>query len=140
MRYARQMLMGKKPPRDDMPCLNCQMYEALKKYDNWISYREAIDIEPGLVAPYINLADLYRRQNRDNEGELALKSALDKYPDLAPIHYSLGLLKVRQGDHEEALEYLEQAARFDGSADIKGFEEYSSDESIEVEFGAETVN
>ena len=77
------------------------------------SYREAIDIEPGLVAPYINLADLYRRQNRDNEGETALKSALEKYPDLAPIHYSLGLLKVRQGDHEEALEYLEKAARYD---------------------------
>ena len=77
------------------------------------SYREAIEIEPGLVAPYINLADLYRRQNRDDEGEKALRSALDKYPDLAAIHYSLGLLKVRQGDHEEALEYLENAAHHD---------------------------
>jgi predicted CXXCH cytochrome family protein len=77
------------------------------------SYREAIEIEPGLVAPYINLADLYRRQNRDNKGEIELKSALEKYPDLAPIHYSLGLLKVRQGDHEEALVYLEKAARYD---------------------------
>ncbi|MEN8227416.1 MAG: tetratricopeptide repeat protein [Bacteroidota bacterium] len=77
------------------------------------SYREAIEIEPGLVAPYINLADLYRRQNRDDEGEKALKSALEKYPDLAAIHYSLGLLKVRQGSHEEALGYLENAARLD---------------------------
>jgi tetratricopeptide (TPR) repeat protein len=77
------------------------------------SYREAIEIEPGLVAPYINLADLYRRQNRDDEGEKALRSALDKYPDLAAIHYSMGLLKVRQGDHEEALEYLENAAHHD---------------------------
>jgi len=77
------------------------------------SYREAIDIEPGLVAPYINLADLYRRQNRDDEGEKVLKSALEKYSDLAAIHYSLGLLKVRQGAHEEALGYLENAARLD---------------------------
>ncbi|MCK5134695.1 MAG: tetratricopeptide repeat protein [Bacteroidales bacterium] len=74
------------------------------------SYREAIEIEPGLVGPYINLADLYRRLNKDDEGEKALKSALKKYPDLAPIHYSLGLLKVRQGDQEEALTYLEKAA------------------------------
>ena len=42
-----------------------------------------------------------------------LKSALDKYPDLAAIHYSLGLLKVRMGEHEEAMVYLENAARYD---------------------------
>ena len=77
------------------------------------SYREAIEIEPGLVAPYINLADLYRRLERDEEGEKALKSALEKYPDLAAIHYSLGLLKVRQGKQEEALVYLENAAKYD---------------------------
>jgi len=77
------------------------------------SYKEAIELEPGLVGPYINLADLYRRQNRDAEGELVLKSALDKYPDLAAIHYSLGLLKVRQGEHEEAISFLKNAANWD---------------------------
>jgi len=46
IRYARQMLMGKKPPRDDMPCLNCQMYEALKRYDNWITTDEIANWHP----------------------------------------------------------------------------------------------
>jgi tetratricopeptide (TPR) repeat protein len=77
------------------------------------SYKEAIELEPGLVGPYINLADLYRRLNRDNEGELVLKSALAKYPDLAAIHYSLGLLKVRQGDNPEAISYLKDAVKYD---------------------------
>ena len=77
------------------------------------SYREAIELEPGLVGPYINLADLYRRLNRDDEGEQVLQSALDKYPDLAAIHYAMGLLKVRQGRQEEALGFLEDAARYD---------------------------
>jgi tetratricopeptide (TPR) repeat protein len=77
------------------------------------SYKEAIELEPGLVGPYINLADLYRRLNRDDEGEMILKSALNKYPDLAAIHYALGLLKVRQGEHEEAMVYLENATRHD---------------------------
>jgi len=77
------------------------------------SYKEAIELEPGLVGPYINLADLYRRQNRDDEGEKILQSALDKYPDLAAINYALGLLKVRQGEHEEAMVYLKNATKYD---------------------------
>jgi len=40
IRYARQMLMGKAPPREDLPCLGCPMYEALKKFDNWITLDE----------------------------------------------------------------------------------------------------
>lgn len=53
MRYARQMLMGKKPPREDMPCLRCQMYEALKRYGNWITRDEIADWRP----PHERLCD-----------------------------------------------------------------------------------
>ncbi len=77
------------------------------------SFKEAIDLEPGLVGPYINLADLYRRMDRDEEGAQVLQSGLDKYPELAALNYSLGLLKVRQGKHEEAMVFLENAAKFD---------------------------
>jgi len=79
------------------------------------SYKEAIELEPGLVGPYINLTDLYRRLNRDDEGEQILRSALEKYPDLAAIHYSLGLLKVRQGENVEAMDYLKNATTHDPS-------------------------
>ena len=77
------------------------------------SYKEAIELEPGLVGPYINLTDLYRRLNRDDDGEQVLLTALERYPELAALNYSMGLLKVRKGDHETALDYLEKAARFD---------------------------
>ena len=79
------------------------------------SYKEAIELEPGLVGPYINLTDLYRRLNRDDEGEQILRNALEKYPDLAAIHYSLGLLKVRQGENEVAMDYLKNATAHDPS-------------------------
>ncbi|TFH27203.1 MAG: tetratricopeptide repeat protein [Bacteroidia bacterium] len=79
------------------------------------SYKEAIELEPGLVGPYINLTDLYRRLNRDDEGEQVLRSALEKYPDLAALNYSLGLLKVRQGENEEAMVYLKNATTSDPS-------------------------
>jgi tetratricopeptide (TPR) repeat protein len=74
------------------------------------SYLEAIEIEPGLVTAYINLADLYRRTKRDNEGEKILETALEKYPELAAVNYSLGLLKIRRGDQEGAMTYLKRAA------------------------------
>jgi predicted CXXCH cytochrome family protein len=79
------------------------------------SYREAISLGPELFTPYINLADLYRRQQRDIEGEKILREALEDHPNMAPIHYALGLLKVREGNHEEALTYLKSAATLEYS-------------------------
>lgn len=73
------------------------------------SYKEAIELEPGLVGPYINLTDLYRREGRDSEGEQVLQQALDKYPKLAALNYAMGLLQVRLGEHEKAMEYLKNA-------------------------------
>ncbi|MCF8225227.1 MAG: tetratricopeptide repeat protein [Bacteroidales bacterium] len=74
------------------------------------SYKEAIELEPGLVTAYINLADLYRRTSRDVEGKRILLDALEIYPDLAPVNYALGLLLIRQGNQDEAMAYLEEAA------------------------------
>jgi tetratricopeptide (TPR) repeat protein len=74
------------------------------------SYKEAIEIEPGLVTAYINLADLYRRTNQDEKGERILFAALEKYPDLAAINYSLGLLKIRMGEQDAAISFIKKAA------------------------------
>ncbi|HDR67876.1 MAG TPA: tetratricopeptide repeat protein [Bacteroidaceae bacterium] len=74
------------------------------------SYKEAIEIEPGLVEPYINLADLYRRLGREDEGKILLENALEIYPNLAPVHYALGLLLVRQGNNDDAMPHIQLAA------------------------------
>jgi len=74
------------------------------------SYKEAIDLEPGLVGPYINLADLYRRENRDDLGEKVLEEALERYPELPAVNFALGLLKVRKNQSGAAMEYLRRAA------------------------------
>ncbi|MEZ5070207.1 MAG: tetratricopeptide repeat protein [Bacteroidales bacterium] len=77
------------------------------------SYLEAIELEPGLVAPYINLADLYRQMGRDGEGAALLENALARYPDMAALHFAMGLLDVRQGRTEKAMSHLETAARLE---------------------------
>ena len=77
------------------------------------SYKKAIEIEPAMMIPYINLADLYRRLNRDEEGEKVLNDALEQHPDLSEVHYALGLLLVRKQQTEEALKHLQEAANLE---------------------------
>ncbi len=72
-------------------------------------YRSAIQIEPMFSPATINLADLFRVQGRDEEGEALLRDALERVPDDADLQHALGLTLVRQKRHEEALERLERA-------------------------------
>jgi MoaA/NifB/PqqE/SkfB family radical SAM enzyme len=37
--YARDMLMGKAPPRDDVPCTSCEMYQSMQKRAEFIPAR-----------------------------------------------------------------------------------------------------
>ena len=45
MRYAREMLMGRLPAREDMPCMRCSAYRIMSQYNNWITEKEIIDAE-----------------------------------------------------------------------------------------------
>ncbi|MDD3149382.1 MAG: hypothetical protein PHV68_00980 [Candidatus Gastranaerophilales bacterium] len=38
--YARDMLMGKKEPRDDIPCIKCAHYKSIVENDAWITEEE----------------------------------------------------------------------------------------------------
>jgi Flp pilus assembly protein TadD len=58
----------------------------------------------------VNLADLYRMQSRDDEGERWLERAVAAAPDAAEPVHALGLLKVRRKQYPEALALLAKAA------------------------------
>jgi MoaA/NifB/PqqE/SkfB family radical SAM enzyme len=40
MNYARNMLMGKRPPQDDIPCIHCPVYLRIKNDKTWIKLLE----------------------------------------------------------------------------------------------------
>lgn len=40
MQYARKMLMGQAPPRGDMHCLQCSIYQSMAETGNWITEEE----------------------------------------------------------------------------------------------------
>jgi MoaA/NifB/PqqE/SkfB family radical SAM enzyme len=37
MHYAREMLHGRKPPRHDIPCSNCEIYLWMRSHSHWLS-------------------------------------------------------------------------------------------------------
>lgn len=77
------------------------------------AYREAIRINPQLVPARLNLADLLRQQQREDEARRILLDTLAIAPDHGPTLHSLGLLETRNGNDEKALEYLGKAAELE---------------------------
>jgi len=71
--------------------------------------KAAIALDPGFVPAYVNLADLYRVQGRDAEGEGVLRDGLKQVPKSATLHHALGLVLVRLKRTDAALAELEQA-------------------------------
>ena len=77
------------------------------------SYLKALNMEPGAVMARVNLADLYRQTARDADARILLRTGLSLDSDSSVLHHTLGLLLVRTGDTEAALEELERAAVLD---------------------------
>ncbi|MGD8316859.1 MAG: tetratricopeptide repeat protein, partial [Myxococcales bacterium] len=71
--------------------------------------REALEIDPTFTAAYVNLADLYRAQQRDTEAERLLKRGLERAGDPASVELALGLTLVRLGRYSDALTHLRRA-------------------------------
>ncbi|MBI5504647.1 MAG: tetratricopeptide repeat protein [Deltaproteobacteria bacterium] len=69
------------------------------------AYQRAIRMQPAFIPSYVNLADLYRQQGRDTDGERVLRGA----PDGADVHHALGLLLVRRQRIDEAIGELAKA-------------------------------
>jgi len=74
------------------------------------AYLTSIKVSPVFVPGYINLTDLYRVQNRNEESIAILKSALQNVADQPLLNQALGFTLVRLQRTGEALPYLKAAA------------------------------
>ncbi len=74
------------------------------------AYQRAIRMQPLFIPPYVNLADLYRQQGRDADGERILRQALTMDPPNGDVRHALGLLLVRAQRMPEAVSELAKAA------------------------------
>lgn len=73
------------------------------------AFKEAIRIEPYFDAGYINLADLYRSQQKPALVSTVLMQGIKKAPLSGAIQYSFGLHLVRQKQLEKSISYFEKA-------------------------------
>ena len=72
--------------------------------------RSAIRLEPSSIPAYVNLADLYRAQHRDADGERVLRDGLAGAPKSGVLHYALGLALTRLDRGDSALREFARAA------------------------------
>jgi predicted CXXCH cytochrome family protein len=74
-------------------------------------FRRAIELDPGFVPAYANLSDLYRVRRMDDAAAKVLAEAISRQPEAAALHHAMGLLQIRGGDPEAAVQSLGEAAR-----------------------------
>ena len=83
--------------------------------------RKAIRLRPLYTPAYVNLADLYRAHDRNQEGEKVLRDGIGVAPGDAELHHALGLLLVREKRYDAALDELQQAVQLRPDAARYGY-------------------
>lgn len=75
------------------------------------AYQQGIRVEPYYQNSYLNLADLYRRQQQNQKSIDVLLQALDVIPDDPEITYAIGLAYIRNKQAELATKYFYKATQ-----------------------------
>lgn len=89
-------------------------YQHEDKLDSALhAYQTALRIDSGSVEAAIDIADLYRIEGRDEEGEEILLRTLGNNPGRHELYLALGLVYTRQNETEKSLSMLSQAYRLD---------------------------
>lgn len=73
------------------------------------SFKKAIKIEPYFEAGYINLADIYRAQQRAFQVATVLLKGIKNLPNSANLHYAYGLHLIRQKEMKKAINSFKAA-------------------------------
>jgi predicted CXXCH cytochrome family protein len=73
-------------------------------------FRAALALAPAFVPAWNNLADVQRATGDEAGAEETLRAGLEAVAEPAGLQHALGLLLVRSGRREEALEWLGRAA------------------------------
>ena len=94
------------------------------------TYEEALQRDELSLVTLLNYADFNRARGDDAATDSLLTRAVTAYPDAAAVHFALGLLRVRQQRHAEAVPALARAVQLaphdSGYAYVHGVALYST--------------
>jgi tetratricopeptide (TPR) repeat protein len=76
-----------------------------------IAYQQALQLNPHSLPALLNLADLYRMLEREEQARQILHRAIAIAPEAPAPYHALGLLETRAGNTAAALENLGKAAQ-----------------------------
>lgn len=79
------------------------------------AYREALELNPQLLPARLNLADLLRAAGREEEARGELTEAIAFAPQSGDAMHALGLLEIRAGNPDTALDWLGKAAALESN-------------------------
>ena len=81
--------------------------------------RKALALRPDLSDAYFNLGTVLAAQQRYDEAEIPLRAYVDRVPSDPAGPERLGLLRIAQGRHAEAVPFLRQAVAMDPRATVR---------------------
>lgn len=73
--------------------------------------KQGIEVDPYFEANYINLAELYRSQNKADLEKQTLVDAVTAVPNSDLVYYSLGMLNIRLQDKPNAVKLFKKATK-----------------------------
>ena len=73
-------------------------------------FNAGLKLAPDAIPLYINLADLYRTEDREDDAEQTLRAGITASPQAAAPHHALGLALIRTKHYAEAVDELAKAA------------------------------
>jgi predicted CXXCH cytochrome family protein len=80
------------------------------------AYRRALELNPAYIPAWVNLADFYRARQDEAAADKTLRDAIARLPDVADLHYALGLSLIRQQQAGAAVTELHQAANLNSDS------------------------
>ena len=104
----------------DMPSVQLQLANYWRRRGDFVqaekALREALNLNDQLEAAYINLADLLRLLSREEEAKSLLEAGIKKSPSPGTLKHALGLLEIRQGNTQQGMLLLGEAAASESGA------------------------
>lgn len=101
----------------DMPGTQLQLGVFFSARQQWpaaeLAYQRALQLNPQFLPALLNQADLYRSLQREDEARSSLLQATRIAPGRPAPWHALGLLEIRVGNQQLALNYLRQAAELE---------------------------